>query len=37
MMTCIRLFATFVGYVVILLWVLGTFNVGDFMLIFRLR
>lgn len=36
-MTIIRLFATFTGYVVILLYVLGIFHIGDFVLSFRLR
>ena len=35
--TCIRLFATFMGYVVILLWLLGAIGLGDFVLTFRLR
>lgn len=35
--TVIRLFATFLGYVVILLYVLGVLNIGDFTLSFHLR
>lgn len=37
MTTAIRLFATFVGYVTIFLWVLGCFGIGDFIMSFRLK
>ncbi len=34
--TCIRLLATCVGYVAIVMWLLGALNVADFVLAFRL-
>lgn len=37
MTTAIRLLATSVGYIVIVLWLLGIFGIGDFLLTFRVK